>query len=1061
MDRKMKIWEKLNARAKKSTVFKKLIKETQGVKFAQSSVNDLIKLGNDALKKEKASKIKINEFINKNLTNNKIKKFLNTKETRSSIPLKYNESTINALKKNLKTLDFKDKILLIRKGNDFKAIKDLKDIFNALSTPYDEIREETHGSDVDLILTLKPNDNFGLTFIPKKRSKPTGAYFSYYNNLFNLDLSKYGVLHNGFPKHHCLYEALIQSEIVNHTDLVECKSFGFQRYYKKEDLKNLAKELKIQINLSVSHKGFVHHQYTYNKNSELRQLNLGLIEQHYFLNESMPVSKFFIENFFKLTAKDLLKGKQLKSNGKYISHDPKARMSSFNLIQTLLKLKETHLTKINVLNIDESDTFNPQCDDFILPEFDDQNAEPMVRFVEDNEINRLKEEQNRIDCGKDTDAVFFDFEASTDGLRHMPYLVCDSRCRAFHGDFCARNFLKSFDEDTTLIAHNLRYDLSFIKDELIEVSSLIKSGSRIKSMKGKFWNNDLGKMIEFKFLDSMSFLACKLSDFTEMFKLKAHKDVMPYACYTRYSVKNKLMALSEVKKVLNENDYNQFLSNCRELNIIEGHKFDHHKYAEFYCFKDVELLKQGFNIFRKQIIEISKKADINRPIDICKMVSLPQVANKLLELQGCFDGCFKLNGVYREFISRCIVGGRCMSQNNQKQLIESDVNSLSGYEIFREDLDCNSLYPSAMSRMPGFIKGKPKLLKILSYDFLKTTDYYFVEINITKIGRELKFPLISKKNDKGIRMFENSLGRITVDKVSLEDLIEFQEIEFEIIQGCYFDEGFNKVISSYIRELYETRKFYKSQKNTIQTTYKLLMNAAYGKLIQKAFEDKIKFYNKKDLHKKISWHFRDLKEVVQINDNVYMFKLYVNKFNHFNSCHLGAQVLSMSKRIMNEPMCIVEDHIYYQDTDSMHISNIGRIVLEKMFKEKYGRDLIGDGLGQFSSDFEIKDDELDKSVPIKSTLLIVCGKKSYIDRLEYMTLSGEKKIDYHFRLKGIPSQCVREKCAKDNISLEELYMILYNGQEVPFDLTSCCKFESIKNLDMTTRSKDFIRKIKF
>ena len=43
---------------------------------------------------------------------------------------------------------------------------------------------------------------------------------------------------------------------------------------------------------------------------------------------------------------------------------------------------------------------------------------------------------------------------------------------------------------------------------------------------------------------------------------------------------------------------------------------------------------------------------------------------------------------------------------------------------------------------------------------------------------------------------------------------------------------------------------------------------------------------------------------------------------HYNMVHCGVEILSMSKRIMNEVMCLAEDKglkIYYQDTDSMHI----------------------------------------------------------------------------------------------------------------------------------------------
>ena len=39
---------------------------------------------------------------------------------------------------------------------------------------------------------------------------------------------------------------------------------------------------------------------------------------------------------------------------------------------------------------------------------------------------------------------------------------------------------------------------------------------------------------------------------------------------------------------------------------------------------------------------------------------------------------------------------------------------------------------------------------------------------------------------------ENKILR--VDKIALEDLIEFQKVEFEIIRGYYFNEGFNPKI---------------------------------------------------------------------------------------------------------------------------------------------------------------------------------------------------------------------------------------------------------------------------
>ena len=40
---------------------------------------------------------------------------------------------------------------------------------------------------------------------------------------------------------------------------------------------------------------------------------------------------------------------------------------------------------------------------------------------------------------------------------------------------------------------------------------------------------------------------------------------------------------------------------------------------------------------------------------------------------------------------------------------------------------------------------------------------------------------------------------MTVDKTQLEDLIKFHNIEFQILKGYYFDEGFNTNIKESIQ----------------------------------------------------------------------------------------------------------------------------------------------------------------------------------------------------------------------------------------------------------------------
>ena len=94
---------------------------------------------------------------------------------------------------------------------------------------------------------------------------------------------------------------------------------------------------------------------------------------------------------------------------------------------------------------------------------------------------------------------------------------------------------------------------------------------------------------------------------------------------------------------------------------------------------------------------------------------------------------------------------------------------------------------------------------------------------------------------------------------------------------------------------------------------------------------------------------------------------------------------------MNEVMCLAEDlgvHIYYQDTDSMHISRDSVNISSVAFRAKYNRDLIDNQPGKFHSDFSgINQDRSEKYV-VESYFI---DKKAYIDRL-----SNDR---YHIHLK--------------------------------------------------------------
>ena len=156
-----------------------------------------------------------------------------------------------------------------------------------------------------------------------------------------------------------------------------------------------------------------------------------------------------------------------------------------------------------------------------------------------------------------------------------------------------------------------------------------------------------------------------------------------------------------------------------------------------------------------------------------------------------------------------------------------------------------------------------------------------------------------------------------------------------------------------------------------------------------------------------------------------MIKFKKGTVHQFRNCLLVSQILSMSKRIMNEVMCLAEDmgiQIYYQDTDSMHIPCDSISSLAMAFKNKYNRELIGNQLGQFHSDFPGKNVDGSEVYAVESYFI---WKKAYIDKLS----NGL----HHIRFKGIPEasiQLVVKRSFEGNPM--KLYEHLFEGNEVTF-----------------------------
>jgi len=888
-----------------------------------------------------------------------------------------------------------------------------------------EIIEGKTISDAQLIYEIQ--QNLGLVmklskFDSKhKNRKMEGAFFPYKNTTM-IDLTPCQIFNQVIPcyyEYNCLIYALMQSglETLKMNTIKQVMLMCKTEHVPFTVLENIANVIEHTITVRDS-----------DANKNLRRfgnfentIELGLINNHYFHIYKTDYTSYSIENYEKI--KHLPNFNEIfqeTAPNKY-SRTKTRGMDSYKLIKKMIE--KNMFTPMTMEETMKTQYGNGMTNVFDILEY---NKNTCIKPIEIGSPKKI-----------DRPIIIFDFETTPIDI-HEPYLCCcydGVTLKTFYGADCGKQLLEYIPTNTQLIAHNAGYDYRFLIKYLINLSE-ISRGNHLLSAKGMYF----GKKIFIK--DSYNLITMPLRDFGKTFKLNVEKDIMPYKLYTKENVENVYVSIDEALQYVKSHEQQQFLQNIEKWNLKKDNTYNIIEYSAKYCQLDCIVLFQGYKIFSEWI-----QTQLN--IDLANVLTSASLAHTYFVNEGCYIDVNQISGVPQAFIQETVVGGRCMVANNQKIHRSGNIDN---------DFDATSLYPSAMRRL-GFLQGIPKVIK----DF-RPHDYdgYFIEIKITNVGVKRDFPLMSYKREDGVRDFTNDMvGRfMKVDKTTLEDLIEFHKIKYEFIRGYYFDEGFNYKIQETILYLFNRRLNLKKEGNPAELIYKLIMNSGYGKSIMKPIEYENVFFNNESEFKTY-WcrNHNYIKEGIQFG-KAFKIKKIKPLNEHFNIAHVGTSILSMSKRIMNEVMCTGEDNgckMFYQDTDSIHISNDDITKLEKVFKEKYNRDLIGKRLGQFHSDFSI--DNCENIVAVESIFL---GKKSYIDVIQGKDKdTGEIKQDYHIRLKGIPNQVILNYCEKQKITPLDLYKQMYKGKKISFDLTdgSTC-FDFKPDYSIITKTV-FTREINF
>tara|TARA_R100000654_G_scaffold28502_2_gene53109 strand:+ start:11119 stop:14709 length:3591 start_codon:yes stop_codon:yes gene_type:complete len=959
----------------------------------------------------------------------------------------------------------------------------------------------------------------------KVKTKKGGAFFKYLNKT-KFDLSRYGVYPEVVPdnyKDNCLYKAL-QNGGMNKDKLNLLTSFVVNRDVPMSKLKKVCEKLHIQIRLRKkdrSDKAIIYgkgHNECY---------EIGLVDRHYFLIEKCDFTMFALKNYWELINTDWEVDEIkyfYKRRKNSFSSDEKRKTDSFKVMNFLFENKEEYLMPISFDKGILETQFVDRAFDFDNLEYDEEECSKVNEYdaeKEDYKVSRGKEwkkwyfdtesykqkyKNNKIEAEiqelidnpkKGNKAKIDELKKKLYSYIHIPYMACAVSDRGekitAYGDGCCKLMLEAIVKHTEeresgyetgeyniqmgcidkvckkalLIAHNCNYDYRFFQkylyciDQKTKGSGLMNATARYMSFKQKKTE------VRLQFKDSLKLIAMPLRKFGKCFGLKQEKEVFPYGLYNRKNLLDNWVDVKKARKYLTEEKFVMMKKNLKRLKLvktIDGKKlFNMMKYAEYYCMMDCKVLKAGYETFRGWVLN-------QIDIDIDGVWTIASLADKYMKKNGVYDGVYQLAGVPQLFIQKCVVGGRTMCRDNVKWRFDSIKNKQhKGKKM--ADYDGVSLYPSSMYRMEGCLKGLPKIIEKnnLNYDFLKSVDGYFVKIKITEVGINRHFSLMSEVNENGVRVFHNDMEDkiMYVDKTTLEDMINFQEVKFDVLCGYYYDEGRNPLIREVIKRVFDLRLKLKKEKNEAQLVYKLIMNSAYGKTILKPINTEEAIVSEKEKDTFIKKNYNYIMEYEKMwGSKNWRFKLHKTINEHFNNCCVGVEVLSMSKRIMNEVMCLCEDYnltAYYQDTDSIHMVWDDVAVLKKKYKEIYGRELDGKQLGQFHIDFDLEDDNGNECDNVYAEKSIFLGKKCYIDCLVGTNPDGKICRGHHIRMKGVPNSTIKYTAKKMNIGLDELYERLFYGEKITFDLLeggNRCNFKFHNNGSVSSMV-DFKRAICF
>ena len=920
----------------------------------------------------------------------------------------------------LRDISQMDKKMIRFKLNDgsteFISLKDrgLGSITNAITSGYFGTGDAGFGSDTINNISTTGIKSISIQDVKKKNLFKAGRFFNYLNTT-DLNLEKYQIISKQSNKDilsdHCLTYALSFADVsLELRNRIKSK-FDDETHFQKKYLYQVADMIEKQIVLSfydckLNKKRMTKYGKKYNE-----VINLALFEEHYFINDTTTFTKYASANYADI--KDVENYNdiyQKQKTGGYQKSNKKPRVDALTLISNLFK--KGHFIK----------------DDYVIQTKQEVSnyGKETLNLIDDEQVEHtytVKPKRNKtiivyadIECdvsGKVHTPILFGFTKQGDTLDDTHIMKRDEgeTDNQFYTRCMNRLFRDTFKYSEVIVYfHNLKYDYSTLKKQIQVFINVCEKGSQLYSV--SFIHNKK----KFHFRDTQKFAPIALSKFQETFELgddMNKKDGIAYRYYTVDNIDNRNVSVDEYETYLNDDEKKVFRSNIENpdnytFRYRKDKKtgkmiFDAIEYYRYYLKYDTYILMKGMEKFEQMVNDITdglnKKYNTNHKFNIHNYLTISSLTHDIMRAFGCYDGVYQICGNLREFCSKSAHGGRVQVNDNFRGV------TLEGKIA---NLDAKSLYPSAIKRLcreRGLPKGKCQRIDTHDKKVLDGYDYYIVKIQITDIKKKQQLPMV-RTVVSGTNQYINDIKKniiVYVDMITLQDWVNFCDIEYNILDGVYWNGGYNKTLGEIADFLFDERVKHIEQNNTaIEQIIKLMLVSIYGKTQSQKVLKKQVIVDDERKEDYIANNFNNILSCKKLNDRQWSVQMDALD-NTYNMCHVASFILSYSKRIMNEVYDIANTHncpLYYSDTDSIHCNLEDIKTIQTEYKKKYNKVLIGKQLEQFDNDFKMDN----ATTEIYSSKSIFIAPKVYIDKMVSTDIDNNEISEYHYRLKGVNKQ---------------------------------------------------------